>query len=256
MRVRNAVLLPAILTMLLGSTAPSRTPAALAALAPAPAQRLAPVAENPQVPAQPAAGPVENLSCVIGSRLYLPLVIRSGAAEQLGPSTPAAGGVAAPEQDPWAGGVPEGDFASAHAFLYTGDQPRQIGLQPDTINPAQAAVLRGQVCTRDGAPLPGVTISILNHPEFGSTLSLANGTFDLAVNGGATLTVNYVKSGFLEAQRQAVVPWLDYAWLDRVVLIPLDSHVTAINLAQAGMQVARGSAVADSSGARQATLLV
>ncbi len=245
--------------MLLGPAAPGQ-PAVLVAApwAAAPAQLRAPVTENPLEASKSAAGLVESLSCIIGSRLYLPVVIR-GAAAALAPADqpgPAAAPTVAPERDPWANGAPSEDFASAHAFLYSGSQPRQTGMQPDVINPVQAAVLRGRVCTRTGSPLPGVTISVLNHPEFGSTLSLADGSFDLAVNGGATLTVNYVKNGFLEAQRQAVVPWLDYAWLDRVVLIPLDSQVTAINLAQAGMQVARGNAVADGDGLRQATLLV
>ena len=48
-------------------------------------------------------------------------------------------------------------------------------------------------------PLPGAVISILDHPEFGQTLSRADGRFDLAVNGGGILTVNYEKAGYLPA---------------------------------------------------------
>lgn len=54
-------------------------------------------------------------------------------------------------------------------------------------------------------------MTVLEQPEFGSTLSRADGVFDLAVNGGGPLTVNYRKARFLAVQRQINVPWQDYA---------------------------------------------
>jgi len=147
-------------------------------------------------------------------------------------------------------------LGSATAFLYTGSDPIQTGVAPGTIDPTRVAVLRGRVLARDGAPLPGVTISILNHPEFGQTLSRADGMFDMAVNGGSLLTVRYVKAGFLEAQRPISPPWQDYAWLPNVVLIPVDPQATVIDLTAAiPIQVAQGSIVTDSDGTRRATLL-
>ena len=147
------------------------------------------------------------------------------------------------------------DMATATAFLYTGPTPIQTGVAPGTIVPRRAAVLRGMVLDRSGAPLPGVTITILNHPEFGQTLSRADGRFDLAVNGGGPLTVRYDQAGLLAAQRQVDVPWQDYAILPDVILLPLDPQVTPITLGgSAPMQVARGSQVSDADGARQATL--
>src|SRR5215831_15123022 len=100
-------------------------------------------------------------------------------------------------------------LALATAFLYSGPTPIQIGVAPGTIVPQRVAVLRGQVLDRTGAALPGVQISILQHPEFGQTLSRADGMFDLAVNGGGLLTVSYQKDGMLPAQRQVHVPWQD-----------------------------------------------
>src|SRR5438876_3897286 len=144
----------------------------------------------------------------------------------------------------------------ATAFLYTGANPIQTGVAPGTITVARAAVLRGTVRGRDGFPLPGVIVTILNHPEFGQTLTRPDGLFDLAVNGGGQLTVNYVKVGLLPLQRQANVPWQDYVVVPDVVMIPVDPQVTAVTLAGATtIQVARGSAVADADGTRQATLL-
>lgn len=149
------------------------------------------------------------------------------------------------------------DLAGATAFLYGGSNPIQTGVAPGTIEPRRAAVVRGKVTTRAGQPLPLVAINVLGHPEFGQTLSRADGMFDLAVNGGGILTIHYAKSGFLPAQRQVRAPWQDFAVLPDVALIPLDPHVTSIELtAAAPMQVARGSAVTDGDGTRQATLLV
>ena len=130
------------------------------------------------------------------------------------------------------------------------------GVAPGTIVPRRAAVLRGRVLDRSGAPLPGVTIAILNHPEFGLTSSRADGMFDLAVNGGGQLTITYSKAGLLSAQRQLTVPWQDYSLLPDVVLIAADPQVTTVNLAATTpIQVARGSVQSDTDGTRQATLL-
>lgn len=145
---------------------------------------------------------------------------------------------------------------SATGFLYTGPNPIQTGVVPGTINPIRVAVLRGRILDRDDQPQPGVKITILNHPEFGQTLSRADGMFDMVVNGGGLLVLEYAKAGYLLVQRQLDTPWQDYMWAPDVVLIPHDSQVTAITLtAPFTMQVAQGSVISDSDGIRQATLL-
>jgi RHS repeat-associated protein len=144
----------------------------------------------------------------------------------------------------------------ATSFLYSGPTPIQTGVAPGTIVPTRTAILRGIVTTRDGTPLPAVQITVLNHPEFGQTLSRLDGAFDLAVNGGGTLTVNYVKTGFLTAQRQISVPWQDYALLSTIALVSLDAQVTAVTLSPTSpLQVAQGSMMTDADGSRRATLL-
>jgi RHS repeat-associated protein len=143
----------------------------------------------------------------------------------------------------------------ATSFLYTGDDPIQTGVVSGTIQAGQVAVLRGKVTERSGAALPGVTISILGHGEFGQTRTRADGMFDLAVNGGGHLTVRYEKAGFLPGQRAIIAPWQDYVWLPDMILIPLDPAVTQIDLNVAAMQVARGSIISDTDGSRQATIL-
>src|SRR5206468_2022146 len=135
-------------------------------------------------------------------------------------------------------------LATATAFLYSCPNPIQTGVAAGTIDARRVAVLRRQVQTRDGMPLPGVTLTVLNHPEFGQTLSRADGRFDLVVNGGGLLTLTYAKAGYLPAQRQVQAPWQDYASLPDVALIPLDAQVTAVDLrAPTPMQVAQRSMV-------------
>lgn len=147
------------------------------------------------------------------------------------------------------------DMATATSFLYSGTDPIQTGVTNGTIEPRRVSVLRGKVIGRNGAALSGVRITVLGHPEFGQTLSRADGAFDLAVNGGGQLTVRYEKEGFLGAQRAIVAPWRDYAWLPDVVLVAFDTAVTAVDLTVAAMQVARGSTVSDEDGSRRATIL-
>jgi RHS repeat-associated protein len=148
------------------------------------------------------------------------------------------------------------DLGSASAFLYSGPNPIQIGVLSGTIHTLQVAVLRGKVLTRDGQPLPGVVIQILNHPELGQTRSRADGMFDMAVNGGGVLVVEYTKDGYLPVQRQVQAPWQDYASLPDVALSLVDPNVTVIDLRSSDpMQLAYGGVVSDTSGLRQSTLM-
>jgi RHS repeat-associated protein len=148
------------------------------------------------------------------------------------------------------------NLGTATEFLYTGPSPIQSGVVSGTIEITRVAVLRGKVLNRANEPLPAVTITVLGHPEFGQTLSRADGMFDMAVNGGGLLTVEYAKSGYLPVQRDVEAPWKDYEWLPDVVMVPLDLNVTVINLPSGTpMQVARGSVISDTDGVRQQTLM-
>lgn len=140
-------------------------------------------------------------------------------------------------------------------FLYAGSDPIQSGLVPGAIDVRRAAVVRGRVLTRSNLPLPGVTVRVKGHPEFGQTLSRADGWFDLAVNGGGLLTLEYSRSDRLPAQRQVRVRWRSYRVVDDVVMVRVDPQVTTVLAGSGEMQLARGAQVADADGARQATLL-
>ncbi|WP_420852207.1 fibronectin type III domain-containing protein [Paenibacillus hamazuiensis] len=158
------------------------------------------------------------------------------------------------EQLPSTGIVP---FVQAIDFLYTGDNAVQTGVAAGAIQPERAAVLRGRVTDDAGQPLPGVKVTILGKPQFGETHTRADGQFDMAINGGGPLTVDYRLAGYMNVQRSVTAPWEEYTWLPDVVMKAYDTQVTAIDLTEQSVyQVARGSTVTDADGTRQATLLV
>jgi PKD repeat protein len=55
-------------------------------------------------------------------------------------------------------------IGSSTAFLYSGANPIQTGVAPNTIVATRAAVLRGKVMDKTNAPLPGVTITAPTKP--------------------------------------------------------------------------------------------
>lgn len=160
----------------------------------------------------------------------------------------------APPNDPTVPTV----FFTSFRFLADATTPVQRGLAPGTVAADSAAVLRGRVLDEVGQPLAGVLVRTLDHPELGYTWSRADGYYDLLVNGGATLTLDFQRDGYLRAQRQArQVPWQDFALLDDVALVPLDPNVTTIAFgADAPPQHLQGSWVSDADGMRQGTLFI
>lgn len=147
--------------------------------------------------------------------------------------------------------------AAATSFLYSGANPIQTGVAKNTIVATRAACIHGRVLDGEGQPLSGVTVTILNHTEFGQTLSRSDGGYDLAVNGGGYLTVRYFKEGYLFAHRTINVPWQDYVVLDDVMLVNKDFQVTSVDLTSSlPMQVAKGSVVNDADGERAAFVMI
>jgi len=147
------------------------------------------------------------------------------------------------------------DFFAATGFLH-GPGGIQSVPDPSIFDPERVAVLRGRVFQRNGGGLGGVTVSVLDHPEFGTTVTRDDGMFDLAVNGGARLTVEYRHPAYLRAQRAERVPWNDYVFLPDVFLTFLDAEVTTVMQSAMSIQPVQGSVSEDADGERQATLLV
>lgn len=147
-------------------------------------------------------------------------------------------------------------LADAISFLYAGVTPIQTGVVDDTIVAQRASLLRGFVKTSRGTALGGVRVRIASHPEYGQTLSRADGGYDLVVNGGGSMVLSFDKSGYMPAQRQFTLTWADTRVADDVVLLAYDSAVTPVALtAVAPAQLAQSTASTDADGVRKATLI-
>ncbi|HEB89302.1 MAG TPA: hypothetical protein ENI85_07005, partial [Deltaproteobacteria bacterium] len=148
------------------------------------------------------------------------------------------------------------NFTDGIAFLYEGPGAIQTVADPTVFQSKRLSVIRGRVSTRNGTGLAGVTVTVLGHPEFGSTVTRTDGGYDLAINGGGTYTVDLRYPGYIPAQRPVSVPWREFAIVEDVVLLALDPQANPIDLANppSPIQIARGSVSSDADGIRQATV--
>ncbi len=166
--------------------------------------------------------------------------------------------VPAPEPDPEKEAPPPANGEASlpgqtMAFLYSGPNAVQSGVATGTMDQLRVAVVHGVVKDQAGLPIPGVTITIEDHPEFGQTYTRTNGEYDLALNGGTTFHVNYNRADYLALQRVYDVPWQDYVPVDDVVMSRQDSVVSAITVAPTSApQWATSSVINDGDGRRQA----
>lgn len=176
-------------------------------------------------------------------------LIDSACIEAFVPPDPAA---VAPPLDP----TVITDFSDANDFIFDGPNPIQRGVDPAVIQPYRMAVLRGRVMDAGQNPLPGVLVRVLNHPEYGYSYTRADGYYDLAVNGGGEITVDYQRQGYLHVQRREITPWRDWGWFPQTTMIALDTVATDITLnGSTSLQVHRASVVSDNAGVRQATVM-
>ncbi len=143
-------------------------------------------------------------------------------------------------------------------FLYDGPEAVQTGLNPAILDERRTAVVTGKVFNGEGDPAAGVTVSVIDHPEFGETVSRENGQYFLVVNGGAQLRLRYEVQGALPAERRVETKWTDYTWADDVWLVTQDPIGTPVTFGSSTtqLQVAESSPVEDEDGERQTRVLV
>ena len=149
------------------------------------------------------------------------------------------------------------DFKDVIEFLFTSNPPVQSDVANEAIDAKRASVLKGKILDNQGNPLLGVKVSILNHPEYGYTVSRNDGLYDIALNGGNTYNLVFEKRDYLQVQRKVDVRTNDYQWVKPVVLLKYDLNNTVkINLSSLDdIAVAKGNIVTDSDGTRQVTAL-
>ena len=140
-----------------------------------------------------------------------------------GHCTTSIGSVGASLSAPALSGLGEGTFADATTFLYDPNNPNAVQVKqsdavPIVIDSNRQSVIRGRVLGQDGLPLSQAKITIKDRPQYGQTYSRTDGWYDLAVEGGGGLIVNFTKSGYMPLQRQVQMAWNEYAPMDDVVM--------------------------------------
>ncbi|XP_058794630.1 teneurin-a isoform X3 [Phymastichus coffea] len=87
-----------------------------------------------------------------------------------------------------------------------------------SFEPRRVAVMRGQVVTEQGLGIIDVRVSIDKDQKFGFTLTRSGGWFDILVNGGGAVTLQFQRSPFKPMTRTVFVPWNQIVVLPPVVL--------------------------------------
>ncbi|XP_063992271.1 teneurin-m isoform X2 [Diachasmimorpha longicaudata] len=88
-------------------------------------------------------------------------------------------------------------------------------------NTSRSAVVRGRVVTSLGTGLMGVRVST-STPLEGFTLTRDDGWFDLLVNGGGAVTLQFGRSPFKPQAHIVFVPWNEVVIIDRIVMSTVD----------------------------------
>ncbi len=120
------------------------------------------------------------------------------------------------------------DFCGANAFLSQGT----AAIPCDVFS-----VLVGHVYTTDVVGVPGMRISVLGHPEWGSTTSQADGLYALAVAAGRH-TLELRASAFIPIQRLVTARARDFSYLPDTAVLRRDEKATAISTAAGGFHTA------------------
>ena len=146
---------------------------------------------------------------------------------------------------------------TATEFLYTGADPIQKGVAAGAIEPLQAAVLRGRVVRRNGTPIDGVEVTVLDHPELGRTATRTDGGFDIAVNGGGAVTLALRARG-LHPQRSASSRSRRRTTTSSrtIVMVPYEDRVTGVDLSDDGSRSRRARRSPTATARARATLLL
>ncbi len=133
--------------------------------------------------------------------------------------------------------------ASAHAKVMVSGNPEpqlngsfgeqyQSLVPPDATieayDPKRFSIITGLVQDTTNLPIVDVAVTILDHPEYGTTITGTDGRFSIPVEGGGTITVVYQKEGLITAHRKVNVPWNDIAIAKSIVMIAEDPASTTL----------------------------
>lgn len=83
--------------------------------------------------------------------------------------------------------------------------------------------MRGRVLSQQGLGIIGVRVSVDRHPRLGFTLTRQGGWFDILVNGGGAVTLQFQRNPYRPEMRTVWAAWNRIVVLDSVVLRLSDS---------------------------------
>uniref|UniRef100_A0A915PKS0 EGF-like domain-containing protein n=1 Tax=Setaria digitata TaxID=48799 RepID=A0A915PKS0_9BILA len=109
-----------------------------------------------------------------------------------------------------------GNFYQQIKFLIQRDSVQRYADERH-FNESFVSVIRGRVLAEDGSPLTGVRIAEARHPTLsGFTLSRSEdngGAFDLVVNGGRTVTLQFMRKPFEKLEKNFYIPWNEIVYV-------------------------------------------
>lgn len=82
----------------------------------------------------------------------------------------------------------------------------------------RVAVLRGRVLSQQGLGIVGVRVSVDRHPRLGFTLTRHGGWFDIMVNGGGAVTLQFQRNPYRPETRTVWAAWNRIVVLEKVTL--------------------------------------
>nr|XP_039266115.1 teneurin-3-like isoform X3 [Styela clava] len=114
--------------------------------------------------------------------------------------------------------LPPPSFHDSIKFLIKSSSNVQFIRSSSAFNPEKTSVLRGKVVTLDGSPLVGVKVQIKDRPGYGYTKSRRDGMYDIIVNGGGSVTLNFERSLLLTTSSTIFVPLGDFVIVPTVTM--------------------------------------
>ena len=146
---------------------------------------------------------------------------------------------------------PQGSFGAQYEDLVPADAT------VDRYEPKRFALITGLVQDPIGLPLTNVSVTIHDHPEYGTVTTNAEGRFSIPVEGGGNLTVVCQKEGLITTHRKVYVPWNDIAIAETVQMIAEDPVSTTLTFGGNPDTVVthQSTPVADEFGSRSASMV-
>ena len=146
---------------------------------------------------------------------------------------------------------PEGSFGARYEDLVPLDATLE---RYDT---RRFCLVTGLVQDFQEIPLEGVSITILQHPKYGTVLTNKEGRFSIPFEGGGNLTLVYQCRGLITAHRKVYAPWNDTVVAETLKMIAEDEKATFITFDgnTGSVTTHQSTLMSDSFGTRSCTIV-